>query len=52
MILKIVYHLLRDKTGYRELGAHHLDQRNSLRVIRTAARRIEDLGYKVIIKAT
>ncbi|MFQ6025939.1 MAG: IS110 family transposase [Dehalococcoidia bacterium] len=50
MILKIVYHLLQDKTEYRELGSNHPDQRNSLRVVRTAARRIEDLGYKVTIE--
>lgn len=46
-ILVIAYHIIRDGTTYRELGATFHDQRSKNAVIRRLTRRFEDLGFDV-----
>ena len=49
-ILVIVYHLLRDQTTYRELGATYFDERERQEVERRLVRRLEALGNTVMLK--
>ena len=49
-ILVIVYHLLRDQTTYRELGATYFDERERRDVERRLVRRLEALGNTVTLK--
>jgi len=51
-ILVIIYHMLRRGTRYQDLGGNYFDERNKQRVVTSALRRIEALGYSVIITAT
>ena len=47
-LIVVAYHVLRDKTPYRELGEHYLDQADRHRTIRRLQRRLEELsGAKV-----
>ena len=48
-ILVIAYHILRDGTTYRELGANHFDERDREAVRRRSVRRLERLGYAVTL---
>lgn len=48
-ILVTIYHLIRDNTTYRELGANYFDERDRSFVIQRAIRRIEQFGLKVIL---
>ncbi|MFQ5879627.1 MAG: transposase [Dehalococcoidia bacterium] len=50
-ILVMTYHLLRDATVYRELGADYFDHRNREATMRRSVRRLERLGYKVSLEA-
>ncbi len=43
-ILVIIYHLLRDQTTYRELGATYFDERERQDIERRLVRRLEALG--------
>ena len=45
-ILVIAYHLLRQPSEYRELGAHYFDARDHQAVQRRLVRRLEQLGLK------
>ncbi|MEW6047413.1 MAG: transposase, partial [Bacillota bacterium] len=49
-ILVIIYHLLKDGTDYKDLGANYFDEREKAAVIRRAVRRIESLGYMVFLQ--
>jgi transposase len=49
-ILKVIYHLLQDRSSYRELGAAYFEQRDRQGIVRRAVRRIEGLGYKVSLE--
>jgi transposase len=49
-ILVDIYHIIRDKTNYRDLGANYFDQRRSSFVVRNAIRRIENLGFRVTLQ--
>lgn len=49
-ILRIVYHLIKDGTTYRDLGADYFDRRNEASVTRRLVRRLETLGYTVELK--
>jgi transposase len=49
-ILVIVYHLLRDQTTYRELGASYFDERERQEVERRLVRRLEALGNTVTLQ--
>ncbi|WP_126427041.1 IS110 family transposase [Brevibacillus marinus] len=49
-ILIIVYHLLKDKQNYRELGPHHYEERRREQVAKQALRKLQSLGYTVTIE--
>ncbi len=46
-ILVIIYHVLRDKEGYKELGGHYFDEQNRQSIEKRLIRRLEKLGYQV-----
>jgi transposase len=48
-LLVIIYHLLRDGTEYRELGANYHDERHREATVRRAVRRLQRLGYTVTV---
>ncbi|MBI2854364.1 MAG: hypothetical protein HYX87_05510 [Chloroflexi bacterium] len=49
-ILVMIYHMLKEGTGYQELGSDYFEQRRSQAVIKRAVQRIERLGYKVTLE--
>ena len=49
-ILVIAYHLLARGTTYQDLGVHCFDERDRRAVERRAVRRLEGLGFKVILE--
>jgi transposase len=49
-ILRILYHMIREGTTYRDLGSNYFDQRNEPAVTRRLVKRLESLGYKVDLK--
>jgi len=46
-ILVIIYHMLRDKKPYSDLGADYFDKLDTARIERHHVRRLEQLGYTV-----
>ena len=46
-ILVIVYHVLKRREPYQDLGANYFDQRDQQNVRRRLVRRLEQLGYQV-----
>jgi len=48
-ILVIIYHVLRDKRPYTDLGADYFDRLETARVERYHVRRLEQLGYTVTL---
>ena len=42
-----IYHILKGKTAYRELGANFFDTINPLKALNRLTKRIESLGYHV-----
>jgi transposase len=46
-ILVNFYHMIRQGTSYRELGADHFDRRNKEIVCRRLVRRLRQMGYQV-----
>lgn len=48
-ILVISYHLIRDQVEYRELGVSYLDSRNKVRSERYYMKKLEGLGYNVLL---
>lgn len=51
-ILVIAYHMLRNRTEYRELGGDYFDKRNIERLQRTLVKRLEGLGFQVALEPT
>ncbi|HZW31295.1 MAG TPA: IS110 family transposase [Isosphaeraceae bacterium] len=49
-ILVIAYHVLKDRTSYRELGAEYRDRLEPERQTRQLVRRLEKLGHKVTLE--
>jgi transposase len=49
-ILGIIYHVLKDRTTYRELGPDYLDRLDAQRQTRNLVRRLERLGHKVTLQ--
>jgi transposase len=49
-LLVIIYHMLRDKQPYRDLGAAFFETREKERVVKGALRRLEGLGYTVTLQ--
>ena len=50
-MLTAAYHMLRNQTPYRDLGADHFDQRDKREVARRLIKRLGALGYSVEVKA-
>lgn len=48
-ILVIAYHILRDRTTYRELGDDYHDRLREPQILRRLTKRIENLGYAVSV---
>lgn len=48
-VLVIIYHMLRDKSPYQELGADYFDKLDATRIERHHVRRLEQLGYTVTL---
>ena len=48
-LLVIIYHMLRDKQSYRDLGATFFETRQKERVVKGALRRLESFGYIVTL---
>ena len=49
-ILGIIYHVIRTGRPYEDLGPTYFDRRDSDRVTRRLTRRLEDLGYDVVLR--
>ena len=49
-ILTVVYHVMKNKAAYAELGEGFFDKTNSDRLKRHYAKRLESLGYEAILK--
>lgn len=49
-LLIIIYHLLRDKTEYHELGPHFFEELDTERLRTSAVRRLEALGFTVTLQ--
>jgi len=49
-LLVIIYHMLRDKQPYRDLGATFFEMRDKERAIKGALRRLESLGYTITLQ--
>jgi len=49
-LLVVIYHMLRDKQPYRDLGADFFEAREKERVVKGALRRLEGLGYTVTLQ--
>lgn len=48
-ILVIIYHMLRDKKPYSDLGADYFDKLDTARIEHHHVRRLEQLGYTVTL---
>lgn len=46
-ILIIIYHLLRDRSAYQDLGGNYFDERDRQAVEKRLVRRLERMGYQV-----
>jgi len=49
-ILVIVYHVLKHKQPYQDLGSNYFDERDRTMVARQSVRRLEQLGYTVTLE--
>jgi transposase len=48
-VLTILYHILRDKKPYSDLGSDYFDQLDTARIQRHHVHRLEQLGYTVTL---
>jgi transposase len=49
-LLVIIYHMLKDQASYQELGSDHFNKLNAVHVQRHHVKRLESLGFKVILE--
>ncbi|AZR73922.1 transposase [Anoxybacter fermentans] len=49
-ILTIVYHILKKKQPYQELGADYFEKRKESKIVNNLIRKLERLGYSISIK--
>jgi len=42
-----IYHILKNQTGYRELGEDFFDKLNPSRVLNRLTKRIQNLGFHI-----
>jgi len=47
--LVILYHMLKNRQPYRDLGADYFDRRDADQVKRSLMRRLERLGFQVTV---
>lgn len=43
------YHILKNKEGYKELGAHYLDKLKKDKLLKHYKNKLEQLGYEVLL---
>jgi hypothetical protein len=48
-LLVVIYHVLRNRQPYTELGVDYLDRLDATRIARHHVRRLEQLGYTVTL---
>jgi len=48
-LLLVIYHILHNNSEYRDLGADYLDQARAEHLVRFHRKRLQQLGYKVIL---
>jgi transposase len=48
-LLTIIFHIIRDGSVYKELGATHYDQQNKPKVMRRLVERLQKLGFTVTL---
>ncbi len=51
-ILVIIYHILKEKQSYQELGTRYFEERQQEAIKRRAIRHLEQLGYQVTLQQT
>lgn len=51
MMLVSIYHMIKKKEPYKDLGPDYLDNRNKKKTIHNLKKRIESLGYTVELNA-
>ena len=51
-ILLIIYYLITRQRQYQDLGLHYIQERNREAIQRRAIRQLQDLGFKVDLRAT
>jgi transposase len=49
-LLVIIYHMVKDQASYRELGPDHFNKVNAAHVQRHHVRRLESLGFRVVLE--
>jgi transposase len=49
-LLVMIYHILKDQVSYRELGSDHFNKLNAAYIQRHHVKRLESLGFKVILE--
>jgi transposase len=49
-MLTAVYHMLTNQTDYADLGIHHFDRRDKVKVAKRLIKRLQDLGMTVEVK--
>jgi transposase len=49
-LLVMIYHILKNQVSYRELGSDHFNKLNAAYVQRHHVKRLESLGFKVILE--
>jgi transposase len=49
-ILKAAYSILKNNTPYKELGPDFFEQRRKAEIVKKSVKRIETLGFSVIIE--
>lgn len=49
-ILVVVYHVLSTEVPYTDLGGHYYDQKDKDRTVRRMAKRLDQLGFNVVIQ--
>jgi hypothetical protein len=47
----MIFHVLRDRTTYRELGPNYFDQLDTARLTRALVRPLERLGHQVTLQS-
>jgi chaperonin cofactor prefoldin len=51
-ILVSIYHMIKDKESYKELGEGYIDKSHKKKILKNLKKRIEALGFTVAVKET